>query len=153
MLAAITIIATIAITITTTTIAAYAAEDSDDSEGIENVIKAKNDDGNQAIAIADCDGDIILNCDASAGDITEQEATDGEELCEECLEKFDLDVETVSFNLFVDFVDVCPTLRAGIVSENNIAVALRSAGALLDEIPDIIECLEEAGAVFTQQDN
>jgi hypothetical protein len=70
-------------TISTITIPeAYAAEDWDISEDIKNEIKAKNDDGRQAIAINDCFviGDSVQtqDCDASAAnrDIVEEQTTE-----------------------------------------------------------------------------
>jgi hypothetical protein len=76
----------------TTTMTAYAAEHSDRSDEIKDTIKAKNDDGRQAIADTDCNpgdtsgvvfGDInqAQDCDALAAnrDNIQQEITDGEE--------------------------------------------------------------------------
>ena len=142
---------------TTTTITAYATSEWVDSDEI----KAKNDDGRQAIADADCGPvsgivhrDVNQDCDALAAnrDITEQEITDGEEeppalTCEECFEKFLTleQIEEVANRIPVGVGELCDVYLEGQVSEFTFGLLLVSIGVDEEEIDPLIECLKTAG--------
>ena len=161
---------TISTVSTTTTMTAYAAEHSDRSDEIKDTIKAKNDDGRQAIADADCNpgdtsgvvlGDIIQaqDCDALAAnrDITEQETTDGKEeppapeTCEECFEAFLTPEEIQAYKDAVFIVgDICNFFEenSGLISRESTKEGLAGIGVDADNINDLIDCLESAGIDF-----
>jgi len=152
---------------------AYAAEHSDRSDEIKDTIKAKNDDGRQAIADADCNpgdtsgvvlGDIIQaqDCDALAAnrDITEQETTDGKEeppapeTCEECFEAFLTPEEIQAYidaSIDADTLgDICNffEVNSGLVSREGTVEELEGIGVDADNINDLIHCLESVGIDF-----
>ena len=147
---------------------AYAAEHSDRSDEIKDTFKAKNDDGRQAIADADCNpgdtsgvvlGDInqAQDCDALAAnrDITEQEITDGEEeppalTCEECFEKFLTleQIEEVADRNEVGVGELCDKFLESQAVENNLRLLFVSIGVDEEEIDPLIECLKTAGVEF-----
>jgi hypothetical protein len=162
MLVAVTI-STVSVT---TTMTAYATSEWADSDEIKDTIKAKNDDGRQAIADADCNpgdtsgfvfGDInqAQDCDALAAnrDITQRETTDGEEeppalTCEECFEKF-LTPEQIEDLLAEEEETSLETFCAiSQFLEENFRDDLTSIGVDEEEIDSLIECLKAAGVEF-----
>ena len=149
---------------TTTTMTAYATSEWVDSDEI----KAKNDDGRQAIADADCGpvsgivhGDVNQDCDALAAnrDITEQETTDGEEepeTCEECFEAF---LTPEEIQAYIDLIllfpgstlgDLCNffEVNSGLLSREDTVESLEGIGVDADNINDLIRCLESVGIEF-----
>jgi hypothetical protein len=170
MLVAVTILTVFA----TTTITAFATSQWIDSDEIEDTIKAKNDDGRQAIADADCNpgdtsgvvlGDLIQtqDCDALAAnrDNLQQETTGGEEeppapeTCEECFRAFLTPEQIDEVNPLLSLERFCNFLMDPPVSlqltEAQFRVELENADVGDEEIDSLVECLLTVGIEFRSE--
>ena len=163
-LSLVLVVVTISTISTTTTMTAYATSEWVDSDEIKDTIKAKNDDGRQAIADADCGPvsgivhrDVNQDCDALAAnrDITEQETTDGEEepsapeTCEECF-KTHLTIEQLLRVMDAFDQETLAGLCANVAAntEETARIILVNVAVPEATVDALIQCLKDVGVVF-----